>query len=203
MIREISKRQRLEESQNPKYLTENEIAGSPYLNKEFISGNILKINNSEIKDIPLRYNIYTNNFEFLKDSVVLNIVAPSEIAKITLNNQSFAYSRYITPKNIRYSYFQVISGGNYQLLKMYRVVFENADGKIFGSDSSRFVQAAPLYYLRYNNGLAHLIDSKKKLIKILQPIPEEIINFIQQQRTIIRDENKLIELLDLTNKTMK
>lgn len=201
-IREVSKRHRLEAIQNPNYLTENQIAGNPYFNKEFISGNILKTNGAEIKDIPLRYNIYTNNFEFLKDHVAQNILAPTEIDKITMSGHTFVYTRYMTSKNIRYSYFQIITKGKYQLLKMHKVVFERAEEKNTGWDSSRFVSATPNYYLRYGDGLAHLIDSQKKLIKTLQPIQEEVIDFIQENRINAKDENKLIELVELVNKTI-
>lgn len=201
-IRQVSRWKRLEAIQNPKYLTENQIAGNPYFNKEFISGNILKINGAEIKDIPLRYNIFTNNFEFFKDHAAQNIVAPSEINKIILDGHTFIYTRYMTSKNIKYSYFQVITNGKYQLLKMHKVVFKRVEEKDTGWDSSRFVSAAPNYYLRYGDGLAHLIDSQKKLIKTLQPIQQKVIEFIQEEKINTKNENKLIELLELVNKTI-
>lgn len=190
-------------NQERKYLKEEQIAGSPYLDRQFISGLIIKTNNTEFRDIPLRYNIFNNTMEFKQKETILDIADPQTISRIILDNRVFVYAPYKAGKKIRLSYFQLLTEGKFQLLKMYKVAFKGSGEKLMVGDesnSNRFERLLPAYYLRYRNGMAHLIDSQKELIKILQPIPQEVIDFIQANSINTKNEKQLIDLIEYTNK---
>jgi hypothetical protein len=68
------------------------------------------------------------------------------------------------------------------------------------NDFSSYENATPYYYLRYGDGMANLIDSQKKLIKILQPIPQEVIDYILKNNIKASDERELIDLMEYINK---
>lgn len=195
---EIAKIKNLEFNRGKKYLSENEIAGSPYLNKNFIPASIVKTNGTEIKDMSLRYNIYSNTMEFKKEGKALSIAFPSEIFKIRLGGKVFVYSPYMTEKNVSSGYFQMLYEGRYHLLKKYEVVLKMpSETRTQSDDSARFVSTPPHYFLRYGDGMAHLIDSRKKLIKFLQPIPQGLINYIETNKIKMKDEKQLMELMEL------
>ena len=64
------------------------------------------------------------------------------------------------------------------------------------ADSMRFEQTEPLYYLRYGKGIAHLAYSQKTLIKTLQPIQQNIVNYIKSNKINTKNEAKLIDLMN-------
>jgi len=195
---EVARMNNSEFNRGKKYLSENDIAGSPYLDKNFIPASIVKTNGTEIKDISLRYNIYNNTMEFKKDGQVLSIAFPSEIFKIRMGGKLFVYTPYMTEKNVRSGYFQLLYEGRYHLLKKYDVVLKwPSDSRLQPNDSARFVSTPPHYFLRYGDGMAHLIDSQKKLIKFLQPIPPRLINYIETNKIKMKDEKQLMELMEL------
>lgn len=195
---EMARIKNAEFNRNKKYLREIDIAGSAYLDKNFISASILKTNGTEIRELSLRYNIYNNTMEFKKEGKVLSIAFPSEIFKIRMGGKTFVYSPYMTEKNVRSGYFQVLFEGRYHLLKKHEVVLkEPSEARPQPNDSARFVNFPPHYYLRYGDGMAHLIDSRKKLIKFLQPIPPEVVNYIEDNKIKMKDEKQLIELMEL------
>lgn len=195
---EVARIKNSELNRGKRYLSENEIAGSPYLDKNFIPASIVKTNGTEIKDMSLRYNIYNNTMEFKKEGKVLSIALPSEIFKIRMGGQIFVYSPYMTEKNVSSGYFQVLYEGRYHLLKKYEVVLKRpSESRPQPNDSARFLNSPPHYYLRYGNGMAHLIDTQKKLIKFLQPIPQGLINYIETNKIKMRDEKQLMELMEL------
>ena len=195
---EVARIKNSEFNRGKKYLSENEIAGNSYLGKNFIPASIVKTNGTEIKDMSLRYNIYSNTMEFQKEGKTLSIAFPSEIFKIRMGGKVFVYSTYMTEKNVSSGYFQLLFEGRYHLLKKYEVVLKwPSETKIQSNDSARFVSTPPHYFLRYGDGMAHLIDSQKKLIKFLQPIPSSLINYIKTNKIIMKDEKQLMQLMEL------
>ena len=200
---EFAQKKHLEFSNSDKYIDENEIAGSPYLNKQFQSSYILKINGAEIKDMPLRYNIYNDDMEFRKDGKVMSIALPIEVARINMGGKVFIYKSYMTAKNLSAGYFQVKYEGDYQLLKKEQVVLVSPSEKTHPDDSLRFEWKSPLFYLRYGDGMAHLVNSQKNLIKTLQPIPQGVIDFIKSNKINTKDEKQLIELLEYMDDSQK
>jgi len=195
---EVARIKNSEFNREKKFLSENEIAGSPYLDKNFIPASIVKTNGTEIKDMPLRYNIYSNTMEMKKEGKVLSIAFPSEIFKIRMGGKIFVYSPYMTEKNVSSGYFQVLFEGRYHLLKKYEVVLKRpSEARPQSDDSVRLVNSPSHYFLRYGDGMAHLIDSRKKLIKFLQPIPQGLINYIEANKIKMKDEKQLIELMEL------
>jgi len=192
---EVAKLNSLNQNQGNKYLEEKDIAGTPFFDKQFQKSYILKTNGVEIKDIFLRYNLYNNNMEFKKDGKILSIAFPSEIQRINMGGKIFIHARYLKPKKVDYGFFQVLYEGDYQLLKKDQVVLKSPSDKTNQNDSLRFEKLPPEFYLLYGNGMAHLVYSQKTLIKVLQPIPQNVIDYIKSNKINTKDENQLIDLM--------
>lgn len=198
---EIEKKRHLEFSKGEKYIDEKQIAGSPYLNKQFQSSYISKINGAEIKNVLLRYNIYNDQMEFIKDMKFFSIALPNEIARINMGGIVFIYKPYTAAKSMSAGYFQVMYEGDFQLLKKYQVVLSSPSEKMHSGDSLRFERKLPQFYLRYRDGMAHLVYSQKTLIKGLQPISQNIIDYIKSNKINTRDEKQLIDLMEYMDQT--
>jgi len=194
---EISKLKQIGSGNSSKLITEKEIAGNPYLDRRFQKSYILKITGAEVKDLSLRYNLYSNNMEFEKDGKVLSLAVPAEIERIKMGEKTFIYARYMTSVDVCAGFLQVLYDGSYQLLKKDRAIIKMPADKTNPADSLRFVKVDPLYYLRYGNGIAHLVYTQKTLIKALQPIQQNIVNYIKSNKINTKNEAKLIDLLNL------
>lgn len=194
---EIRRLKQMVPDNSSKLVSGKEIAGNPYLDRRFQKSYILKITGDELKDVPLRYNLYSNNMEFEKDGKVLKLAVPAEIERINMGGKIFIYTRYMTSGNVCAGFFQVLYDGSYQLLKKDRAIIKMPADKTNPADSLRFEQAEPLYYLRYGNGIAHLAYSQKTLIKTLQPIQQNILNYIKTNKINTKNEDKLIDLMNL------
>jgi len=200
---EFALKQHREFSNNDKYIDENEIAGSPYLNKEFKSSYILKINGGEIRDMVLRYNIYNDEMEFKKDGKVMSIAFPHEVVRINMSGKVFIYKPYMTARNVSSGYFQVLYEGDYQLLKREQVKLKSPSEKTYQDDSLRFERTPPQFYLRYGDEMAHCVNSQKTLIKVLQPISQNVINYIKSNKINTKHEKQLIELMEYMDQNTK
>lgn len=186
---------------NPKTPTKGKIIESVYLDKHFVLGTVIKTDGTAIKEVPLRYDISRHTMQFIRDGVILDLVAPITIKQITFGDKIFIYAPYNAGKKIKRSYFQVMNEGNFQLLKMYNAINNESavkPGNIDTPTPSYIVG----YYLRYGASTANLFNSKKKLIKLLQPIPQKIVDYIEKNLRSINNEHELIDLLGYTNKVM-
>ncbi|MDP2888777.1 MAG: hypothetical protein Q8P34_07375 [Bacteroidota bacterium] len=166
----------------------------------FIPAVIIKKDGTEISDVALRYNVYSNTMQFKRNGTILNIYETDKIERIIMGDKVFVYAPYNDARRIRLSYFQLLNEGKYQLLKMYKVVSDGTAEKPMANDFSSYEKSNAYYYLRYGDGMANLIDSQKKLIKILQPVPQEVIDYILKYNIKATNERDLIDLMEFINK---
>lgn len=183
------------DSQEKKSLNEKDIAGTQYLDKNFQESYILKVNGIEIKDMLLRYNIYSDNMEFRKDGQIFVIAFPSEIHRVKLNGKAFIYEQYQLLNKVAHGYFEVLREGDFQLLKKYITKLKIPE-KRDNEDSLRFVRQSPAYYFRRGEGKIYLIGSQKQLVKVIQPVHQPVIDFIKTNKINGKDESKLISLME-------
>ena len=193
--------QKIQQQSNQNRLghSENQLGGSSP-NSQFIPAVIIKTDGTEISDIALRYNVFSNTMQFKRNGTILDIYETNKIKRIILGDKVFVYAPYNDAKRIRLSYFQLLNEGKYQLLKMYKVVSDGTAEKPMVNDYSSYEKATSYYYLRYADGMANLIDSQKRLIKILQPVPQEVIDYILKYNIKATNERELIDLMDYINK---
>ncbi len=177
-----------------RYLSPSDIGGSPYLRTDFQKSYILKTNGTEIKDIPLRLNMYRNTMEFCKDGKILEIAFPTEIQRINMSGDIFIYARFMSRNKITHGYFQVLYDGDYKLLKKHNVILKPTDSSS-SKDSLHFVAQKAQYYLKHGDSMPRLIISRKQLIKLLQPVHQPVIDFINTIKINATDEPKLILLM--------
>ncbi len=170
---------------------------------QFIPSVIIKNNGTEINDIALRYNVLSNTMQFKRNGTILDIYETDKIKRIILGDKVFVYAPYNEAKRIRLSYFQLLNEGKYQLLKMYKVATIGTAEKTIANDYSRYGNSTSYYYLRYADGMANLIDSQKKLIKILQPVPPKVIDYILKNNIKATNEIELVDLMEYTNKMVE
>ncbi len=71
------------------------IEGSPYLLDDFTIGSVYTNTSDEFTDIPLRYNIYSDQIEFKTgDNSVFSMGTPEIIERVELGNYKMVYSPY-------------------------------------------------------------------------------------------------------------
>jgi len=189
-------------------LDEKKVDGSAYLNQHFVFGTVVQKNGVEFKELPLRYNIYNQCVEFKQNDQILSIAEPWKINYVIMGEQKFVYAPVTTSGNVKSTYFHQLTNDKFQLLKKYEIVLRKSDFNadvIDNEDNNayRFDKPLPSYYLRYQDGTAHRIDSRKKLIKLLQPIPQEIIDYILKNNVDVKNENQLIDILNYTNERIE
>lgn len=178
------------------------VNGSPYLDSTFVLGTVVKMNKDKFNNVLLRYNIYSQTMEFLDNKTVLQIADPENVVRVIMKNTVFIYARYKSSDKITLTWFQLLTEDKYQLLKKYSTKLSGtSDNPALAKSPMTFEPSPPEYYIRYRDGMAFPISSKKKLIKALQPVSENIVENIQNTSINLKDENQLISLIKFINKS--
>jgi hypothetical protein len=87
-----------------------------YLEPGWATGKVLLKDNSILENIMLRYDIYDQQFQFIRENDTLAFANPEEVKSFILDGRTFIYREYQFEGVNGKCYFEVLSDGNCQLL---------------------------------------------------------------------------------------
>lgn len=171
--------------------------GSPWLSEEFADGDIYLNDGRFYKNIPLRYNVYSDNIEFRMEEK--NLVLPNSLNpdSIVIGNDTFIYTEHTYNKGRIPGYLVMMYSGSWSLLKKHKVDFtpEVPPGAYQDSKPAQFMMARPDYFI--TGGVIAVptyFNNEKSLQKLTAVDGTELKAYIKNSRTDFRDDNSLIEL---------
>ena len=185
-----------------KILNETDIDGSPYLNKEFISGNIFTKNKIQYVGVPLRYNIYNDEMEFKTDTEnYLAISDPKSMKEIRIGGAVFVYDIKRNKKGEQEGYYELLQDGNVRLLSRYNIVFKPITSTTGYKQSQppRLNRNANTYYIKTGSSEPLLLASKKDLDVIFGSKNDKLLAFIKSRKLNVKKEEDLIKLVEFIN----
>lgn len=183
-------------------LTYSEIAGTPFLSSSFQMGKIFTNQKKLLGTYPLRYNVYTENFEFRNlDNKILEINNPGMVGKILLNDTTFIYSAYLNDKQLKHGFFQVLNSGKTLGLIRYSVKFlqPTQAGAYQEPEPARFSPIEKDIYVRFDHKPAIIIHKNSEFLKALPDNRAQVAKFMKKHRIHTAREKDLIKVLNYYN----
>jgi hypothetical protein len=183
-------------------LTEDQIEGSPYLNKEFENGTVYTVQRQQYNDIPLRYNIYNDNLEFkTPDNEIMALSAPEIVEKAVVGNNILTYSAYLMANKTKKGFFLILEEGKASLYAKPAVAFQVATEPAAYKDAepAKFVKKSDEYYIRIGAGQAVIVSSKKDLIAAFPDNRDKIESFISKNKIKTNKPEGLKEVVKFYN----
>lgn len=181
---------------------EADFTGTPYENKDFKNGDILKNGVKIARNIGLRYNASKDLFEVKKKSVLndnqAKVLISSKDISINLGNKKFVF---LTPNenNTAQGYFvDQFSGEKTSLYMKIKKVYipEQKAYTSLASNVAANYKEKDIYYLYTNDGLlVELPNSKKSRIKAFGDKSKEVKDYLKENKTNINKESGLIEVI--------
>lgn len=175
----------------------SDIKGSPYLIDEFKKGIIYTTNKQKFIDVPLRFNIYNDNFEFkTAEGEVMEIAAPEIVEKITYNDCNMVYMPYTGEKTGK-GFFKELQEGKASLYAHHEVVFKDSPRQesFAMPEPPKFIKKQDSHYIRFGSGKAIKVGNKNELIQIFPDHQKEISAFVKKNKVKTNKTEKLMELV--------
>jgi hypothetical protein len=166
-------------------LNEENIVGSPYLNREFENGSIYTVQQQQYNDIQLRYNIYNDDLEFkTPDNQIMALAAPEIVEKAVLGNNVLTYSHYFMANKTKTGFFLIVEEGKATLFAKPVVAFQKSTepAAYKEAEPAKFVKKPDEYYIRIGAEQAVPISSKKDLIASFPDNRDKIESFINKNK---------------------
>lgn len=187
---------------NGKNLSYDDIDGSPYLNENFVPGQIIGSDSSQYTHVPLRYNIFTDQIEFLnKDKEVLEVTNPENYHWFQIGDQIFGYFQFTHKGETISGYFEILSEGKATLLKRYIIKLKDAEPAKAYKDPQppRFLKLPPELYLSINNQPAEKLPGSSKILQILKQIKPDVDQWAERENLKLNKEEAITKAVDYCN----
>lgn len=171
-------------------LVSEKIEGSPYLNDEFIEGNVYTTSKTRFVDVPLRYNIYNDQVEFRNaDDQVLAIATPEIIELVEFGEFRMEYIPFLNGKKILNGYFLVLEKGEASLYVKSNVILEQAKQAVAYQDAqpASFIRRSDEFYIKIGKEAAKPASKKKDLQEIFTDMDSSISAYLKNNK--VRPDN--------------
>lgn len=184
------------------------IKGSPYINERFILGNLSMGDSLIATEIPMRYNLLSDQIE-LKDLKSLDNEPSAALLKnpdisIQIYNNIYRYHRdFLADNGVLGSYFEIVWEGNgYSLYKKIDVTYHAPYKATTSFDNDRpaeFTQQEIFYLVNNADEFTELPTRKSALYKVLGDKKKEVKEYIKKNNLEIDEGRDLARLVAYYN----
>ncbi len=182
------------------------IKGTPYLFPAWKQGNIYLKDSSHIKNINIKYNIYTDDVLYLNsrsgDSLIIDrsLINAFEILDDSAGGIILFKDINLKPgTNGKSAFIKVLYDGKSKFLIKYNKIFIKADYKgayAAGRKYDEYTDNYQYYILKDNNELNKIKLNKKSVIKVLSDKENKVKSFIDTQGLAPDNEKNIISVLE-------
>ena len=184
-----------------------DIEGSPYLFEEWSSGTFSDVDGKNRGNYQLRYNIYDDKLEVIKDrqAISLNHQLVKEFEVINQESEDRFLFRSGYPANGIYDesdFYKVLNDdGDFHLLKKYICTITMVETKGYGESTStqKFLQSSKYYVYSEEAGFKKINKSRKSILEIFSDREQELKTFMKKNKINIKNDQDLARLIKFCN----
>jgi hypothetical protein len=173
-----------------------DIEGTPYLKDEFQLG-VFYLKNSKTLELPIRYNIYRDEMEYLLDGVSYVVGSPESLVKVIFAGSEFRY----LPAISKGGYFELFVSGKSNLLLKRAVEYRPSEGSkpIVGLQPAKFVRSTDIFYLVINQAQVFRVLNMSSVIMAFQDQKTKIEDFIKKEKIKNIKKENLVKIVNYYN----
>jgi len=173
------------------------IHGTPFLNENFQEGTVFLNGKFKVDRLPLRFNLYSGEMEFMAKNNVMAIADPEKVDKVVIGTDVFIYIEKAEKGHV--SGFVKI--WNEQLpaivTKMKVEYFDKEPPQpIAESKPARYERATDDHYLLTADDKVERITSVKKLIENLGSHGKELSEYAKNEKVSANKPTELAAMID-------
>jgi hypothetical protein len=176
----------------------SQIKGSPYYYTDYKECELFFSKNQKYK-IKLKYNIYSDEFEYEKEKIAYN-VPKEKVDSIKIGNETFICPLFMG-KGTKKSYFLRLNDGKYKLLLKKIIVFSPKDKvePYKEPKPDRFESRNDELYLSVDNDILVLITNKKTIQESIPALNDKIIAYSKEHKLKLTKKEDIIQLFNYLN----
>lgn len=184
------------------------IDGSPYLEDNLIGG-VVKFNSGDSLNHFMRYNLYSDEIEYLDDGQLFTILKPQmkKLEYIHLNGNTIVYKEYYIRKQAETGYLLRLVKDRYSLYKRLRVEFQDAvpaKTSLHEPTPAHFVAKNVQWFYSLNGKPISFFKADNKWLREIGLSYYDVLkSFVKKEHLKLRKEEDLITLFKYYNSLLE
>lgn len=195
----------VEVNQNKSRLEER-FSGTPYFSDDYVNSRIFFNEQNKPVKAELRYNVYSDEFEFMQAGRLFAISNKERIDSIEYMGKRFVYGEYRDESGVLHEGFmhQLVKG-DCALYKIYNIAFHEEEPPSSGYDDyepARFEEESPIYCLQMKDDERPAeIESfrRGKFLNRFGQLEAELKQYIKDHKIRLRREEDLVRFIRYYN----
>ncbi|MBK6817786.1 MAG: hypothetical protein IPK94_09855 [Saprospiraceae bacterium] len=174
----------------------DDVLGSPYLNDTFKVADVYTTKGI-FKDVLVRYDVYRDWIEFLKNNQTFILDPSADLLKVDLHDQAWYVQPYEEGGRLKLGFFKMLVGDKVKLMVRKTVKFQDrklAKALEAKGTPPQYVPGKDQYYLRVDTRPSELLYSAKKIADLLPDHKNSIASYIKRKKVSLK-EAELLELM--------
>lgn len=172
------------------------VDGSPYLQNEFIKGELVTTDSIQYKGLPLRYNIYNDGIEFKKNDLELELNSNFPFLYAVIDDAVF-----VKAENEK-GYFALRTLGPVYVLEKMNMRYidaKPASGYHAAKGPSFKILDSDFYIQQEIGGKITALKKESDLLKMLPDHEEALKAFIKKEKLKVSKKKDLFKIIDYYN----
>lgn len=189
-------------------VNKKEVDGSPFLNEVWGSGSVVMKDGRNFKNIPLQFNLFTNQVYFKKDNITYAFATPVSTCTLSYNDENGV------PKTIEIqsgfpeagnkdasTFYMVLAGGEkFKLLKYsYKIIgkaynYGNPERNVFQDRTEMYI------YDVVSGTLTEIKQTKEALLKAFPQYHVAVDASVTGKGSKMRSDDEMIAMVTAMNK---
>ncbi len=174
------------------------IEGTPYLNTEWVKGEILRHDNVRFVDIRIKYDAYTDKLEYLFENKPFVLETPIKEFRIFNNDKIRVFKSGFTEidNNTQTSLYEVLNNSKISYLKKYRAKMHDYNMYNSATVHKRFIMEEMLYLSFEDGKMVKIKRDKKSMLDAFSDKTAEIDKFIKDNNIKFRSDDDIAAIID-------
>ncbi len=146
------------------------------------TGYVVLKDKSVIDDIQLRYDIYHQQMQFIRNDDTLAFSHPEELDYIFLGDRKFVYSEFILDKTVQKGYFEVLHEGQCPLFVRRYITYHMDPEDNINLSNEVYVRECCYYIKKSGHSAEPILANRKSILCAFKDKEQEIGQFMNDNK---------------------
>jgi hypothetical protein len=184
----------------PVEVTLEGVEGNVYLGEDWPTGILTLKDGKTINDFRFRYDIYSDQMQYISGKDTLAFAAPSELKSVVFNDRTFTYEPYECNSILMKGYFQILTPGKTQLLLKRSVSYHLPEEEKAPVEANETFLITECYFIKKGNLPAHkVLCSRKDVLIELNDKKAEMEDYLKKTGNKVRTVEDLKKMVAYYN----
>jgi hypothetical protein len=170
-----------------------------YFPGQWVEGTARLSDGTVLDGILFRYNMYSQQMQFIKDGDTAAFAKPEELSSLSFDGHRFIYTNYRSGDESKEGYFEVCTKESCQLLLRREITYHIVDDLEDGVINDSYILEQSYYLLKPNEPATLVRMNRKSVISAFCDKQEEVEKYIKKNKIRFKTRDDMVKVVEYYN----